>query len=423
MNPEDTATTDDRRDSAHRTAETVWRMESAAVVAVASRVVGDIGIGEEIAQDAFVAALEQWPADGVPPNPAGWLVTTARHKALDLVRRRGTYARKLAEVGRSIEQGEGEDVDALLDDHIGDDLLRLVFTTCHPALTSESRVALTLRLLGGLRTDEVARGLLISEATAAQRVSRAKRTLAREGVRFELPAAEAMPDRLASVLDVVYLVFNEGYVATSGDEWSRPELCHEAIRLARVLCALLPDEASVHALDALLELQASRLPGRVTAAGTPVPLLEQDRRLWDRLLIRRGTAALERAHGLGGARGPYALQAAISLCHATAATAADTDWPLIAGLYAQLAAVSPSPVVSLNRAVALGMAGSPAEGLTLLDEVDGLADYPLRRAARGQLLEQLGRTAEAAEEFRAAAEQTRNAGERGLLRRRADALL
>ena len=352
----------------------------------------------------FVAALEQWPADGVPPNPGGWLVTTARHKALDLVRRRGTYARKLAEVGRSIEQEEMHQevaaVDALLDDHIGDDLLRLVFTTCHPSLTTESRVALTLRLLGGLRTDEVARGLLISEATAAQRISRAKRTLAREGVAFDLPAADDMPDRLASVLEVVYLVFNEGYVATSGDAWARPELCHEAVRLARVLCALLPDEASVHALDALLELQSSRLTSRVSAAGEPVPLLDQDRRLWDRLLIRRGMAALERAHQLGGARGAYALQAAIAVCHASAADAADTDWRLVAGLYAQLSAVSPSPVVSVNRAVALGMAGSPAEGLALVEGIGGLDGYPPLEAARGQLLEQLGRTAEAGDAFR-----------------------
>ncbi|KQT01179.1 RNA polymerase sigma factor [Cellulomonas sp. Leaf395] len=415
-----------RREVAHRTAETVWRMESAAVVAVASRVVGDVGLGEEIAQDAFVAALEQWPVDGVPPNPAGWLVTTARHKALDLVRRRGTYARKLAEVGRSIEREQLHEevlgVGAGLDDRIGDDLLRLVFTTCHPSLTTESRVALTLRLLGGLRTDEVARGLLISEATAAQRISRAKRTLAREGVAFDLPAADHMPDRLASVLEVVYLVFNEGYVATSGDSWARPELCHEAVRLARVLCALLPDEASVHALDALLELQSSRLTSRVSAAGDPVPLLDQDRRLWDRLLVRRGMAALERAHRLGGARGAYALQAAIAVCHASAATASDTDWPLIAGLYAQLSTVSPSPVVFVNRAVALGMAGSPAEGLALVERIDALEGYPPLEAARGQLLEQLGRAEEAGDAFRAAAALTRNAGERSLLLRRADAL-
>lgn len=411
---------EDRVSAARHAAETVWRMESPAVVAVASRVVGDVGLGEEIAQDAFVAALEQWPADGVPANPAGWLVTTAKHKALDLVRRRGTYARKLAEVGRSIEQEEATDVEAILDDHIGDDLLRLVFTTCHPALTTESRVALTLRLLGGLRTDEVARGLLISEATAAQRISRAKRTLAREGVGFDLPAAADMPDRLASVLEVVYLVFNEGYVATSGDDWARPELCHEAVRLARVLCALLPDEASVQALDALLELQASRLAARVSADGAPVPLLEQDRGRWDRLLVRRGTAALERAHALGGARGAYALQAAVALCHATAATAEDTDWALIAGLYAQLSAVSPSPVVSLNRAVALGMAGSPADGLALLDVIDGLDGYAPREAARGQLLGQLGRAAESRAAFLAAAELTRNAGERALLRKRAE---
>ena len=418
MSPED-APANHPREDAHRAAETVWRIESARVVAVASRVVGDVGLGEELAQDAFVAALEQWPVEGVPANPAGWLVTTAKHKALDLVRRRGTYARKLAEVGRSIEQEGGDDVEAMLDDHIGDDLLRLVFTTCHPTLTTESRVALTLRLLGGLSTDEVARGLLISEATAAQRISRAKRTLAREGVGLDLPAAVDMPDRLGSVLEVVYLVFNEGYVATSGDDWARPELCHEAVRLARVLCALLPDEAAVHALDALLELQASRLASRVSADGEPVPLLDQDRRLWDRLLVRRGTAALERAHALGGARGPYALQAAIALCHATAPTADATDWPLIAGLYAQLSAVSPSPVVSLNRAVALGMAGSPADGLALLEGIDGLDGYAPREAARGQLLEQLDRPAEARAAFLAAAGLTRNDGERRLLLRRA----
>ena len=301
-----------------RAAETVWRMESASIVAVASRVLGDVGLGEEIAQDAFVAALEQWPARGVPPNPAGWLVSTARHLAIDLVRRRTTYARKLAEVGRSLPDVEVADVNDALDDHIGDDLLRLVFTTCHPVLTTESRVALTLRLLGGLTTTEVARGLLIPEATAGQRISRAKRTLAAHGVSFELPRPEEMQERLASVLEVVYLMFNEGYVATTGPDWVRPELCYEAIRLARLLAALLPDEREVLALDALLELQASRLAARVDASGAPVPLLEQDRRRWDPLLTRRGTAALTRALGLPGPPTPYLLQASIAACHALA---------------------------------------------------------------------------------------------------------
>ncbi|HEU4997938.1 MAG TPA: DUF6596 domain-containing protein, partial [Lapillicoccus sp.] len=313
-------------------------MESASVVAVASRVVGDVGLGEEIAQDAFVAALEQWPTRGVPPNPAGWLVATARHLAVDLVRRRSTYARKLAEVGRSLPEGVDEMDDDALDDHIGDDLLRLVFTTCHPVLTAESRVALTLRLLGGLTTAEIARGLLIPEPTAGQRISRAKRTLATEGISFELPRAEAMPERLGSVLEVVYLMFNEGYVATSGPDWARPELCHEAIRLARLLAALLPEEREVLGLAALLELQASRLSARVDASGAPVPLLDQDRRRWDPLLVRRGTALLARALALPGPPSPYLLQASIAACHALAPSAEETDWPQIASLYAALAA-------------------------------------------------------------------------------------
>src|SRR5690349_16626756 len=354
---------------ARRTAETVWRMESASVVAVASRVVGDVGLGEEVAQDAFVAALEQWPTRGVPPNPAGWLVSTARHLAVDLVRRRSTYARKLAEVGRSLPEGVGEMDDDALDDHIGDDLLRLVFVTCHPVLTAESRVALTLRLLGGLTTAEIARGLLIPEPTAGQRISRAKRTLATEGVSFELPRAEEMPERLGSVLEVVYLMFNEGYVATSGPDWARPELCHEAIRLARLLAALLPDEREVLGLAALVELQASRLSARVDASGAPVPLLDQDRRRWDPLLVRRGTALLARALALPGPASPYLLQASIAACHALAPSAEETDWPQIASLYAALGTVSPSPVVELNRAVAVGMAGDPDGGLALVEAV------------------------------------------------------
>ena len=326
---------------ARRTAETVWRMESASVVAVASRVLGDVGLGEEVAQDAFVAALEQWPSRGVPPNPAGWLVSTARHQAIDLVRRRSTYARKLAEVGRTVTDArldgsreEVGDVDDLLDDNIGDDLLRLVFTTCHPVLTEESRVALTLRLLGGLTTAEVARGLLIPEATAGQRISRAKRTLAVEGVSFELPQAAEMPERLGSVLEVVYLMFNEGYVATSGPDWARPELCHEAIRLARLLASLLPAEREVLALEALLELQASRLSARVDASGAPVPLLDQDRRRWDPLLVRRGTMALSRALALPGPPTPYLLQASIAACRPRAVGGGDrlaADRPAVRG--------------------------------------------------------------------------------------------
>ena len=415
---------------ARLTAETVWRMESASVVAVASRVLGDVGLGEEVAQDAFVAALEQWPSRGVPPNPAGWLVSTARHQAIDLVRRRSTYARKLAEVGRTVSDarldGSGEevgDVDEVLDDHIGDDLLRLVFTTCHPVLTAESRVALTLRLLGGLTTAEVARGLLIPEATAGQRISRAKRTLATEGVSFELPPAPEMPERLGSVLEVVYLMFNEGYVATSGPDWARPELCHEAIRLARLLASLLPAEREVLALDALLELQASRLSARVDASGAPIPLLDQDRRRWDPLLVRRGTAALSRALALPGPPTPYLLQASIAACHALAPSAEETDWPQIVRLYAALGAVSPSPVVELNRAVAVGMAGDPQAGLAI---VDAVADAPSLRgyaqvpAVRAHLLGLLNRPEEAREAYRLAADLSRNAPEAALLRRRAD---
>jgi RNA polymerase sigma factor (sigma-70 family) len=400
-------------------------MESAGVVAVASRVLGDVSLGEEVAQDAFVAALEQWPIRGVPPNPAGWLVSTARHLAIDLVRRRSTYARKLAEVGRSLPDAEVVDVDDELDDHIGDDLLRLVFTTCHPVLTTESRVALTLRLLAGLTTAEVARGLLIPEPTAGQRISRAKRTLASEGVSFELPRAEEMPARLGSVLEVVYLMFNEGYVATVGRDWARPELCHEAIRLSRLLAALLPDEREVLGLAALLELQASRLPARLDAAGAPVPLLEQDRRRWDTLLVRRGTALLGRALALPGPPSPYLLQASIAACHALAPSAGETDWPQIVQLYAALGSVSPSPVVELNRAVAVGMAGDPAAGLIMVDAVadaPSLRGYAQVSAVRAHLLGLLGRTEEAREAFRLAAELTRNEPEAALMRRRAEAL-
>jgi RNA polymerase sigma factor (sigma-70 family) len=407
-------------------------MEFARIVAVASRVLGDVGLGEEIAQDAFLAALEQWPRHGVPANPGGWLVTTARHLAIDLVRRRSTYARKLADVGRSGSDASldgaslgASDVEGALDDHVGDDLLRLVFTTCHPVLTTESRVALTLRLLGGLTTAEVARGLLISEATAGQRILRGKRTLAAEGVSFDLPRPEAMAERLGSVLEVVYLMFNEGYVATSGPEWARPELCSEAIRLARLLASLLPVEREVLAMNALLELQASRLSARVGADGTPVPLLEQDRRRWDRLLVRRGTQMLAQALAMPGPPTPYVLQASIAACHAVAATPEETDWHQIASLYAVLGRVSPSPVVELNRAVAIGMAGDPAAGLALADSV---ADAPELRAyaqlpaVRAHLHELMGQHDQAREAYLAAADLTNNEPERALLRRRAAAV-
>ncbi len=417
---------------ARRTAETVWRMESASVVAVASRMLGDVGLGEEVAQDAFVAALEQWPARGVPPNPAGWLVTTARHLAIDLVRRRSTYARKLAEVGRTTTDAGldgaregGGDMDEPLDDHIGDDLLRLVFTTCHPVLTPESRVALTLRLVAGLTTAEVARGLLIPETTAGQRISRAKRTLARHGVSFELPPAAEMPERLGSVVEVVYLLFNEGYVATTGPDWARSDLCFEAVRLARLLVALLPAEREVLALGALLELQASRLGARTDASGAAVPLDAQDRRRWDRLLMARGTSLLERALALPGPPSPYLLQASIAACHALAPSAEETDWPLVVTLYTGLAAVSPSPVVELNRAVAMGMAGDPEGGLRLVGAVAGsrsLRGYAQVPAVRAHLLELLGRYGPAREDYLAAAGLTHNEPERLLLRRRADSL-
>ncbi|GLX04680.1 RNA polymerase sigma factor [Microbispora sp. NBRC 16548] len=408
--------------AAHRAIEAVWRIESARLVAGLARLVDDVGLAEELAQDALLIALEQWPEAGVPDNPGAWLMATAKHRAIDHLRRRSRYERKLQEIGRDVESRPQPDPDADMDDHIRDDMLRLVFTACHPALTTEARVALTLRLLGGLTTGEIARAFLATEPAVAQRIVRAKRTLAARGVRFEMPAPDDLAERLASVLEVVYLIFNEGYSATAGDDWTRPDLCHEALRLGRLLAGLLPGEPEVHGLAALMELQASRLSARTGPDGAPVLLPDQDRRLWDRLLIRRGLEALERAESLGGAFGPYALQAAIAACHARAARAGDTDWERVAALYRVLAHISPSPVVELNRAVAVAMAGDPARGLEIADAVAGdkaLRGYPQLPAVRGDLLARLGRTDEARREFERAASLTGNERERALFLARA----
>jgi RNA polymerase sigma factor (sigma-70 family) len=410
-----------------RAVEAVWRIEAARVIAGLARIVHDVGLAEELAQDAFVVALEQWPESGVPDNPGAWLMATARHRAIDLLRRRARYQRKLQELGRDLEvrrQADEPDLDAALDDPIGDDLLRLVFIACHPVLSTEARVALTLRLLGGLTAAEIARAFLTSEPTVAQRIVRAKRTLAAKGVPFELPAAAELAERLASVLEVVYLIFNEGYSATAGDDWMRPALCQEALRLGRILAGLMPQEPEVHGLLALMEIQASRTRARTGPTGAAVLLPDQDRRLWDRLLIRRGLEALGRAEALGGAFGPYALQAAIAACHARAATPEDTDWERIAALYQVLAHVSPSPVVELNRAVAVGMAAGPAKGLEVVDKLASeraLAGYPQLPAVRGDLLAKLGRLDEARQAFQRAAALTRNERERALFLDRAAA--
>ncbi|GAB3897322.1 RNA polymerase sigma factor [Microbispora bryophytorum] len=408
--------------AAHRAIEAVWRIESARLVAGLARLVDDVGLAEELAQDALLIALEQWPEAGVPDNPGAWLMATAKHRAIDHLRRRSRYERKLQEIGRDVGSRPQPDPDADMDDHIRDDMLRLVFTACHPALTTEARVSLTLRLLGGLTTGEIARAFLATEPAVAQRIVRAKRTLAAKGVRFEMPAPGDLAERLASVLEVVYLIFNEGYSATAGDDWTRPDLCHEALRLGRLLAGLLPGEPEVHGLAALMELQASRLRARTGPDGAPVLLPDQDRRLWDRLLIRRGLEALERAESLGGAFGPYALQAAIAACHARAVRGGDTDWERVAALYRVLAHVSPSPVVELNRAVAVAMAGDPARGLEIADAVAGdkaLRGYPQLPAVRGDLLARLGRTDEARREFERAASLTGNERERALFLARA----
>jgi RNA polymerase sigma factor (sigma-70 family) len=404
----------------HRAIDAVWRIESARLIAGLARMVRDVGLAEELAQDALVAALEQWPDSGVPRNPGAWLMTTAKRRAIDAVRRRERFEQKLVELGQDL----ADPPEVELEPDIEDDLLRLVFTACHPVLSTDSRVALTLRVLGGLKTEEIARAFLVSEATVAQRIVRAKRTLATADVPFEVPERTEWAGRLSSVLEVVYLVFNEGYAATAGDDWMRPALCEEALRLGRILAELVPREPEVHGLVALMEIQASRSAARTGPSGVPILLLDQDRARWDQLLIHRGLTALERAEELGGALGPYALQAAIAACHARARTAEDTDWDAIAALYGALAEVMPSPVVELNRAVAVSMALGPAAGLEIADELrSSLADYHLLPTVRGELLGRLGRAAEAREEFERAASLTRNERERALLLERAASCL
>ncbi len=411
----------------HRAIDAVWRNESAKLIAGLARFAGDVGLAEDLAQDALVAALEQWPESGVPDNPGAWLMAAAKHRAIDAMRRRTMLDRKHAELGVELEArqaGVAPDLDAAIDDHVGDDLLRLVFVACHPVLSREARVALTLRLLGGLTTDEIARAFLVPEATIAQRIVRAKRTLSAARVPFEVPRGPDLAARLASVLEVVYLVFNEGYSATAGESLMRPTLCDEALRLGRIVAELVPDEPEVHGLVALMEIQASRSRARVDATGAPVLLLDQDRARWDWVLVGRGLAALARAESLGGALGPYALQGAIAACHARARRAEDTDWARIAALYDALAEIVPSPVVELNRAVALAMAFGPATGLELVDALadePALAGYHLLPSVRGDLLARLGRTEEAGAEFARAASLTRNARERAPLLARAAA--
>jgi RNA polymerase sigma factor (sigma-70 family) len=409
----------------HRAIEAVWRIESARLIAGLARIVHDVGLAEDLAQDALVAALQQWPESGVPDNPGAWLIAVGRRRAIDLLRRRALLERKQETIGRELEVEHDialANHDAATDDDIGDDLLRLVFVACHPVLSKDARVALTLRLLGGLATDEIARAFLVSEATVAQRIVRAKRTLAESRVPFEVPRADELNERLASVLEVVYLIFNEGYSATAGDDWMRPGLCEEALRLGRILAELAPREPEVHGLVALMEIQASRLRARVGPAGEPILLLDQDRGRWDWLLIGRGLAALERSERLGAALGPYTLQAAIAACHAQARTVDETDWTRIVALYDALAQLAPSPIVELNRAVAVGMAFGPAAGLELIDALrsePSLRGYHLLPSVRGDLLVKLGRKEEAGAEFRRAAALTRNNREQALLLERA----
>jgi len=412
-----------------RAIDAVWRIESAKIIGGVARMVRDVGLAEELAQDALLSALEAWPATGIPDNPGAWLMATAKNRALDHFRHHKLTERKHEELARELEIEQElavPDYTAALDDDIGDDLLRLMFTACHPVLSTEARVALTLRLLGGLTTDEIARAFLVSESTIAQRIVRAKRTLSEARVPFEVPRKEELAQRLASILEVIYLIFNEGYSATAGDDWMRPQLCEEALRLGRILAELTPNEPEAHGLVALMEIQASRLKARTGPGGEPVLLLDQNRARWDQLLIRRGLAALARAESLGGTLGPYALQAAIAACHARATVAEATDWERIAALYDALAELAPSPVVELNRAVAIAMAFGPAEGLAIVDRLEServLADYHLLPAVRGDLLEKLGRRDEAATEFKRAAGMTRNARERELLLKRASSAL
>src|SRR3989441_852449 len=408
--------------------DAVWRIESARLIAGLARVVGDIGVAEDLAQDALVAALEQWPESGVPDNPGAWLMATAKHRAIDHLRRGTMQDRKHEHLSRELDERQVSPEAALaaaIDDQVGDDLLSLIFTACHPVLATEARVALTLRLLGGLTTDEIARAFLVPKATIQQRIVRAKRTLAAARVPFEVPRGAELSQRLESVLEVIYLIFNEGYSATAGDEWVRPELCEDALRLGRILAELAPAEAEVHGVVAPMEIQASRLRARVGPTGDPILLLDQDRGRWDHLLIGRGLAALERAEALGGSYGPYPLQAAVGACHARAGTAEETDWTRIVALYDALAQLLPSPVVELNRAVALGMAFGPAAGLEVVDALTtepALAGYHLLPRVRGDLLAKLGRFEEARAELTRAAELTQNVRERGLLLKKLEAL-
>ncbi len=413
----------------NRSVDAVWRMESPRLIAALTRMVRDVGLAEDLAQDALVSALEQWPESGVPENPGAWLMTAAKHRAIDHFRRRTRLELKHQELGRELEAQEMAvpDLEAQLDDNVGDDLLRLMFISCHPVLSTDARVALTLRLLGGLSTEEIARAFLSPEPTIAQRIVRAKRTLAENRVPFEVPRGTELASRVSSVLEVIYLVFNEGYAATAGDDWLRPGLCEDALRLGRILAELAPHEPEVHGLVALMEIQASRARARVTPTGEPILLLDQDRGRWDQLLIRRGLAALKRAETLNAAKpgktpGPYALQAAIAVCHARARTANETDWNRIVSLYTELCRVVPSPVIELNRAVAVSMASGPAAGLELVDALMGepaLENYHLLPSVRGDLLKKLGRLDEARAEFERAASLTRNARERELLLNRA----
>ncbi len=411
----------------HRAIEAIWRIESAKIIAGLARIVRDVGLAEELAQDALVAALEQWPESGVPDNPGAWLMATGKHRAIDFFRRKKLLERKHEELGRELDAQQKmavADFDTAIDDDIGDDLLRLVFTACHPVLSTEARVALTLRLLGGLTTEEIARAFLVPEPTVAQRIVRAKRTLSEARVPFEVPRGDELAARLSSVLEVIYLIFNEGYSATAGDDWMRPALCEDALRLGRILAELVPKEPEVHGLVALMEIQASRSGARIGPSGEPILLLDQDRARWDQLLIHRGLAALQRAEELGGALGRYALQAAIAACHARARTPEETDWPRIAALYDTLAQGAPSPVVELNRAVAVAMAFGPAAGLELVDALTSepsLKSYHLLPSVRGDFLFKLGRFAEAQAEFERAAALTRNAREHELLLGRARA--
>jgi RNA polymerase sigma factor (sigma-70 family) len=412
---------------AHRTIDALWRIESARLIAGLARLVRDVGVAEELAQDALVTALEQWPRSGIPDNPGAWLMATAKHRAIDHLRRERMLARKHEVLGHELEMEQrtnGGKLEASADDEIGDDLLRLMFIACHPLLSTEARTALTLRLLAGLTTEEIARAFLVPEPTIAQRIVRAKRTLSDAHVPFEIPRRSELAARLSSVLEVIYLVFNEGYSATAGEDWMRPALCEEALRIGRILAELAPREPEVHGLVALMEIQASRIRARLGPQGEPVLLMEQNRALWDRLLIHRGLMSLGRGEGLGEARGPYLLQAAIAACHARAATASDTDWVYITALYDELARLMPSPVVELNRAVAVAMAYGPAAGLELADQLaaqGSLASYHLLPSVRGDLLAKLGRYQEARGEFERAATLTRNARESRLLLDRAAA--